>query len=113
VYIGNYALLGHVHLEQGCLIGSRASILSSGAAHELEDGGTWKAFDARNVGVTHIGRNTWVGEAALVAAEVGASSMIAAGAVVSASVPSGIMVAGNPARFVRLLVSTATAEKSE
>ena len=103
VYIGNNALLGHVHLEQGCLIGSRASILSNGAAHELDDEGTWKAFDARSVRTTRIGRNTWVGEAAVVAADVAENSMISAGAVVSAPVPTRIMVAGNPARFVRQL----------
>ncbi len=104
VFIGNYALLGHVHLEHDCLIGSRASILSSGAAHELDDDGRWTPFDAQRVRVTHIGSNVWVGEAAVVVADVGPNSMIGAGAVVSAPVPAGIMVAGNPARFVRNLI---------
>ena len=41
------------------------------------------------------------GEGAVVMANVGAQCMVAAGAVVSSPVPDGIMVAGNPARFVR------------
>jgi acetyltransferase-like isoleucine patch superfamily enzyme len=43
----------------------------------------------------------WIGEAAVVMADIGRSSTVAAGAVVSSCVPPGIVVAGNPARFVR------------
>ena len=103
VYVGNYALLGSVHLGAGCLIGSRASILSGGSAHLQDNQGSWTAFDKRFVTTTCIGRNTWVGEAALVAANVGEHAMVSAGAVVGSPVPDGIMVAGNPARFVRKL----------
>ncbi len=104
VYIGPYALLGNVELGKGCLIGSRASILSSGPAHELDENGRWTAFDPSKVQMTRVGENTWVGEGAVIAANVGDTSMVSAGSVVGSPVPSGIMVAGNPARFVRRLV---------
>jgi acetyltransferase-like isoleucine patch superfamily enzyme len=37
-------------------------------------------------------------------ADTGPCCMVAAGAVVSTAVPPGVMVAGNPARFVKKLI---------
>jgi acetyltransferase-like isoleucine patch superfamily enzyme len=108
VYIGTYALLGHVALRDGCLIGSRASIISSGQAHELDASGKWTPFDPSRVRITEVGRDAWVGEGALVAANVGSGAMVSAGSVVGSPVPAGIMVAGNPARFVRRLIPADT-----
>ena len=51
----------------------------------------------------HIGEYAWLGESSVVLANVGASAMVVAGAVVSAAVPPSVVVAGNPARFVRCL----------
>src|ERR1700757_3958342 len=36
-YIGPYALVGMAHLGEGCLIGSRASLLSGTAQHALDE----------------------------------------------------------------------------
>jgi hypothetical protein len=35
VYVGPYAIVGSARLCRGCLVGSRASVLSGGALHEL------------------------------------------------------------------------------
>lgn len=104
VYVGNYALLGRVVLRQGCLIGSRASILSTGQHHKLDEQGRWTTPDHLELMPTEVGAYAWVGEAAVVMAPVGQGAMIAAGAVVGARVPDHVMVAGNPARFVKKLV---------
>src|SRR5262245_61383090 len=40
-YIGPYALVGLVHLGEGCLIGSRASLLSGTQQHVLDEHGHW------------------------------------------------------------------------
>jgi acetyltransferase-like isoleucine patch superfamily enzyme len=48
-----------------------------------------------------VHEDAWIGEAALVVADVGPGAMVTAGAVVSTPVRGGIVVAGNPARFVR------------
>src|SRR5262245_18414854 len=46
VYIGPYALIGSARLRKGCLIGSRASLLSGGELHELDAVGQWTPFNA-------------------------------------------------------------------
>jgi len=104
VYIGPYAMVGTATLRQGCLIGSRASLLSGGGQHERDADGRWSPSDVRMFKSIEIGEHVWIGEAATVMADVGAGSVVSAGAVVSAAVPAGVVVAGNPARFVRTVL---------
>lgn len=104
VYIGSYALIGSVILRKHCLIGSRASLLSGGQLHVMDELGNWDAADRSRMRQIEIGEHAWLGEGALTMADIGARAMVAAGAVVSTTVPERVMVAGNPARFVRKLV---------
>jgi virginiamycin A acetyltransferase len=103
VYIGPYAVVGCARLRKGCLIGTRANLLSGSGQHEMRDGGGWAASDRSRFVEIEIGEHAWIGEAATVMADVGAGSVVAAGSVVSAAVPTAVVVAGNPARFVRSL----------
>ena len=110
VYVGTWALVGSALLREGTSIGSRASLLSGTELHELRDG-QWTPFNPDKLRQIALGPHAFVGEGAIVMADIGASSMVAAGAVVAASVPDGVVVAGNPARFVRRLdVPAAAAE---
>lgn len=102
-YIGSYALIGKAHLGEHCLIGSRVSILSGEALHELDENGMWTAYSPDSLVRVTIAKNVWIGEGAIVSADVGESCMIGAGSVVSSNIKSNIMVAGNPARFVKKL----------
>lgn len=101
VYVGAYAVVGSARLQRGCLIGTRASLLSGSAQHERLPDGRWGPANAASFKEIEIGRNAWIGEAAVVMADVGEGALVSAGAVVSAAVPPGVVVAGNPARFVR------------
>ena len=103
VYIGPYAVIGCARLRKGCLIGTRANLLSGSGQHEMRDGGGWEASDRSRFVEIEIGEHAWIGEAATVMADVGPGSVVAAGAIVSAAVPAAVVVAGNPARFVRSL----------
>jgi acetyltransferase-like isoleucine patch superfamily enzyme len=105
VYIGPYAVVGCARLRKGCLVGTRANLLSGSAQHEMGNGGGWAASDRSRFVQIEIGEHAWIGEAATVMADVGAGSVVAAGAVVSAAVPAAVVVAGNPARFVRSVES--------
>lgn len=111
-YIGPYAIVGSAILRRGCLIGSRASIVSGRAIHEYS-GGRWHATDATRMGQIEIGEYSWIGEAAVLLANVGPGAMVAAGAVVTTAVPAQVMVAGNPARFVRRLASEIEEERKD
>jgi virginiamycin A acetyltransferase len=112
VYVGPYALIGSAWLRENALIGSRASLLSGGQHHQLLTSGEWSATDHRKLSTIEIGPNTWIGEGAILMAGTGAGCMVGAGGVVSAAVPPGVMVAGNPARFVRRLTSESAQEES-
>jgi virginiamycin A acetyltransferase len=103
VYVGPYAVLGACDLGQGCLIGTRCSIVSGGALHSMDANGRWMPTDISRLQTVHIGEYAWLGEASVVLADIGSSAMVVAGAVVSAAVPPSVVVAGNPARFVRHL----------
>ena len=107
VYVGTYSLIGSAWLHERCLIGSRASLLSGGGLHELGPDHRWTPSDLRRLQQIQIGPDAWIGEAAVVFADVGPGALVAAGAVVSTAVAPGIVVAGNPARFVRSLSAPA------
>jgi len=104
VYIGVWALVGSAHLREGTSVGSRASLLSGTDLHEYRDG-RWGPSDVRKLRQIVLGPHAFIGEAAVVMADVGVGAMVTAGAVVPAAVPAGIVVAGNPARFVRRLAA--------
>ena len=106
VYVGPYALVGCATLEPGCLIGSRASLTSGPSLHDLDKEGRWMATDRRRLQRIRIGAHAWIGEGAIVMADIGRGAMVAAGGVVSSPVKEGVLVAGNPARYVRQLLES-------
>lgn len=103
VYLGLYSIIGSAHLGKKTLIGSRVSILSGKALHVRDDQGQWTPFDPDRIQQVTVGPNVWVGEGALIMANVGEGSLVGAGAVVTANVRDNIIVGGNPARFIRKL----------
>ena len=101
VYMGLYSIIGSVHLRKKTLIGSRVSIVSGKEHHSLDEHGEWTPFDPNRITQVAVGPHVWVGEGALIMADVGEGSLVGAGAVVSSRVRNHVVVAGNPARFVR------------
>lgn len=110
VYVGPYAMVGSSRLRRGCLIGTRAGIISGSGLHELAPDGRRMPTDASKLRTVEIGESVWIGEGALVMADVGKGATIAAGAVVSNPVPPGVVMAGNPARFIRHTAITGDSE---
>ena len=101
-YVGVYCCLGDVTLEDDVLLGSHVSVMNGSAQHGTgrldvpvrEQPGVWPRVT--------IGRDSWVGDRALVLADVGHHCVIGAGAVVSRAIPDFAIAVGVPARVVRL-----------
>jgi acetyltransferase-like isoleucine patch superfamily enzyme len=100
-YVGAYCCLGDVTLEDDVLLGSHVSVTNGGAQHGIErldvpvreQRGSWPRVT--------IGRDSWVGDRAVIMADVGRHCVVAAGAVVTRPVPDYAIVAGVPARIIR------------
>lgn len=100
-YIGCYCCLGEVTLENDVLIGSHVSITNGTAQHGTsrldipvrEQPGVWPHIT--------IGRDAWIGDRAVVMADIGKHCVIGAGSVVTKPIPDYAIAVGNPARVIR------------
>lgn len=100
-YVGFGVALGLVSIGEGCLIGNRVSLLNGGQQHELGPDGRLTAFDWSKAQRVYLGEQTWIGEGAILMADVGRYCVVGAGSVVSQPLPDGSIVTGNPMRLVR------------
>jgi virginiamycin A acetyltransferase len=101
VYIGPLSVIGDAVIGEGSLIATRVSILSGRNQHAHGPDGSLIPFSRDRAALVTIGRDTWIGEGAIVMADVGERCIVASGAVVTAPVESGHVVGGNPARVIR------------
>lgn len=100
-YVGNYCCLGEVTLEDDVLIGSHVSITNGSAQHGIErldlpvreQPGAWPHIT--------IGKDSWIGDRAVVMADIGRHCVIGAGTVVTKPIPDYAIAVGNPARIIR------------
>jgi virginiamycin A acetyltransferase len=96
--MGCYCVIGDAEIGEAVMIGSRVSIPSGRRQHFTESGGATAASRFETV---RVGARTWVGDGAVILADVSADSIVGAGAVVVKPVPEPSLVVGNPARTVR------------
>ncbi|MHC5011755.1 MAG: acyltransferase, partial [Planctomycetota bacterium] len=75
-------------------------ILSGGRQHEVSDPSQNITETEQTFERVHVGTNTWIGEGAIIMADIGSRCVVAAGSVVFRPVPDGKMVMGNPARAI-------------
>jgi virginiamycin A acetyltransferase len=100
-YVGAYCILGDVTLEDDVLLGSQVSVINGGGQHGIErldipmreQPGTWTRVT--------IGRDSWIGDRAIVLADVGKHCVIGAGSVVTKPIPDYAIAAGVPAKVLR------------
>jgi acetyltransferase-like isoleucine patch superfamily enzyme len=105
VYIGPQCNIGKCAIGKNTLLGSGVHIMSGKGQHNFSDpekpikdqGGVFTKVS--------VGENCWLGNGALVMANIGRGSVVAAGSVVIDDVPAGVIVGGNPAKVLRALHS--------
>ena len=90
------AVVGAVRVGRDVRLATRVSAMSGRHHHGSASGGVSDEF--HDDGVVDVGDGAWVGEGAIVMANVGRRSIVGAGSVVTRDVPDDVAVAGNPAR---------------
>jgi len=101
VYIGANCSIGRCHIKKNCLFGNGVNIMSGKRQHNFTDPSVRIQDQEGSYEKISIGEDTWIGNGALVMANVGNHCVIGAGAVVTEEVPDYAIMAGNPAKLVK------------
>jgi len=99
-YLGVGCNIGLVDLGDDCLLGSGVHLLSGKNQHFFQRTDVPIREQGGEFSQVRIGRGTWIGNAAVVMADVGRECVVGAGSVVVRPVPDGALVGGNPARVL-------------
>jgi acetyltransferase-like isoleucine patch superfamily enzyme len=100
VAIGAYCIIGTADIGEGVVIASRVSIPSGKHQHLSESG---KICAKPKFEKVKIGEKSWIGEGAIILADVGKNSVVSAGTVVIKKISEGCLVGGNPGRILKEL----------
>ena len=103
VWISSGCYIDYAHIGDSVLIGPQAVLLAGGRHHRFED----LDVPIKQQGnppkqPLRIDHGTWIGANATVMANVGHDAIVGAGSVVTRHVPPYAVVAGNPARILRM-----------
>ena len=101
-YIGPGCHLGLVHVERDVLIAAGVHIPSGTQTHCIDDLSRPIREQPSAERQVRIGAGSWIGEAAVVMADVGRDTVVGAGAVVTRPLPARCVAAGVPARILRI-----------
>jgi acetyltransferase-like isoleucine patch superfamily enzyme len=102
VYVGLRCTIGKAVLERDVTVGSNVDILSGRRQHAFDRLGEPIQNQGGRLERIHIGRNSWIGNSAVVMADVGADCVIGAGSVVVKPIPGRNVAVGNPAGVIKV-----------
>ena len=99
-YIGPFCTIGLADIEEDVLIAAGAQVPSGPRTHGIDVAMTIRDQPGERRMVT-IGRGSWIGNNAVILADVGEDAIVGAGAVVTRPVPPRTVVVGVPAKVIR------------
>ena len=100
-YIGPQCNIGKCKIEANCLLGSAVHIMSGKGQHNFDDLNTPLREQGGTFSKVTIGEDSWIGNGALIMANVGKKCVIGAGSVVIDDLPDYAIAAGNPAKILK------------
>jgi virginiamycin A acetyltransferase len=106
VYLGSRCSIGLADIGADVLVGSGVHILSGKRQHHFDDVNRPIRLQGGERTMVHLGADVWVGNGAIIMADVAAHSIVAAGSVVVDPIPEWSIAAGNPARVIRSRLDT-------
>jgi virginiamycin A acetyltransferase len=109
VYIGPYCCIGDVTLEDDVLLGSHVSIANGVAQHGIDRLDVPIREQPGTMPHITVGRDSWIGDRAVVLANIGVQCVIGAGSVVTRDVPDRAIAVGVPAKVIRYRTSAPSA----
>lgn len=101
VYIGPRCVIGWADIGRDVLLGSGVHVLSGSAQHLSSRVDLPVRLQGGRLERVRVGEDTWIGDGAILLADVGRKCIVGAGSVVVAAVEDYSVVAGNPARILR------------
>jgi acetyltransferase-like isoleucine patch superfamily enzyme len=101
VYVGLRCTIGKAVLEADATIGSNVDILSGRRQHAFESRDTPIQAQCGAFTQVRIGRNSWIGNSAVVMADVGPDCVVGAASVVVKPVPARSVAVGNPSEVIK------------
>jgi virginiamycin A acetyltransferase len=101
VYIGPQSNIGRCSIGENSLLGSGVHIMSGKGQHNFSDLSAPIKYQGGTFEKITVGKNCWIGNGAMIMANIGANCIIGAGSVVINDIPSDSIVAGNPARVIK------------
>lgn len=104
-YIGAYSIIGKAIIGDYATIASHVSILSGRNQHGYTEIGKPIQEQRRVFATISIGENCWIGNNAVVMADLGKQTVVAAGSVVVDVTQGMEVVAGNPAKNIKKIPS--------
>jgi virginiamycin A acetyltransferase len=113
VYIGPNCNIGKCRIESHCTLGSNVHVMSGKHQHYFDNPGLPVQEQGGVLEKVVVGEDTWIGNGALIMANVGKKCIIGAGSVVTGDVDDFSIVAGNPARIIGSRVNSSVAIESE
>lgn len=100
VYIGPQCNIGSCRIADDCLLGSGVHVLSGKRQHSLNDLETPVRDQGGVFEKIAIGRDTWIGNGAILMAGTGKHCVVGAGAVLTNPIDDHEIAGGNPAQVI-------------
>lgn len=100
VYIGAQCNISMAHIGDDCLFGSGIMVTSGQNQHAFTSRDIPIRLQGGSMQLITIGRDCWIGNGAIIMADVGDGCVVAAGSVVTKPVPPFSIAAGVPAKVV-------------